>query len=248
MTKTINVWICGPYGKMGTELISTISGESDIHIAGVVSPEHVGMKCKTQSGELEVFASLEELASKCEKPDVVVDFTLASAAYENAIFSAKNSINFVSGTTGLNDQQRNEIIGEFEKSGANAIIASYFSVGAVLMMRFAAQASAHFSHAEIVEIHHTQKLDSPSGTAITTKNSMMDNANPDLKEIPIHSVRLPGAIAHQQILLSNVGEVLRIEHDANDRRCFMPGIVLAIRKVEDVQGVSFSIENLLFPS
>ena len=115
------------------------------------------------------------------------------------------------------------------------------------MMRFAAQASAHFTHAEIVEIHHTQKLDAPSGTAITTKNAMLENAGPELKEIPTHSVRLPGAIAHQQVYLSNVGEVLRIEHDANNRSCFMPGIILAIRQIQNAKGVSFSIENLLFP-
>jgi len=247
MTKNINVWICGPFGKMGTELRSAISNESDIHITGVVSPEHVGSKCETENGELEVFQSLEILSEKCEKPDVVVDFTQAGAAYENSLFSAKNGIDFVSGTTGLSIEQKENIISEFEKSGTNAIIASNFSVGAVLMMRFAEQASSHFSHAEIVEIHHTQKLDAPSGTAITTKDAMMGNANPNLVEIPIHSVRLPGSIAHQQVYLSNLGEVLRIEHDANDRRCFMPGIILAIRKVNTVEGISFSIENLLFP-
>ncbi len=246
MTK--NIWLCGPFGKMGTALRSAISVEDDINITGVVSPGHVGENINSVDGEFELCASLEELSNKCESPDVIVDFTKASAAYENAIYAGKNSIDFISGTTGLSEQQRQEIVQEFEASGAKAIIASNFSVGAVLMMRFAAQAAAHFSHSEIVEIHHAQKLDAPSGTAITTKEKMIENANQELSEIPIHSLRLPGAIAHQQVYFSNLGEVLRIEHDANDRRCFMPGIILSIREIDALQGVSFSIEKLLFPN
>lgn len=246
MANEISVWICGPFGKMGTEVRNAIANADDITLTGVVSPEHVGTTCEANGVNLEVFSSLEDLAQSTLKPDVIVDFTFAEVAYQNALYAAANKIDFVSGTTGLTQDQKNEIIYAFENSEANAIIASNFSVGAVLMMHFAQEASKHFSNAEIVEVHHTQKKDMPSGTALTTRNMMAENSQLNEDNIPIHSLRLTGAIAHQQVHFSSQGEVLRIEHDANDRTCFMPGIILAIRKVHRIQTVLFSIESLLF--
>lgn len=247
MNTQYTVWICGAFGKMGNTLRAAIEETDDIIITGVVSPEHLGQKCSTNGVELEVFESLEAISSTTSSPDVIVDFTFADVAYADALFAAEKGIHFVTGTTGLGETQKSEIITAYANSKAHAIIASNFSVGAVLMMHFAAQAAQYFTHAEIIEMHHTQKMDAPSGTAITTQTMMSEQSNMNASEIPIHSLRLPGAIAHQQVHLSSQGEILRIEHDANDRTCFMPGILLAIRNVKTIDGVSFSIEALLFP-
>lgn len=244
---SINVWLCGPFGKMGSQLRIAIEETDDISITALISPEHVGEKVEVKGLTLETFETLEAAKESVDIPDVIIDFTVAQAAYRNALFSASNGVNFVSGTTGLTEDQKQDIINAFEISNSNAIIASNFSVGAVLMMHFAAQAAKHFSHAEIVEIHHTQKKDAPSGTALTTQKMMVESSNFSPDDIPMHSLRLPGAIAHQQVHLSSQGEVLRIEHDANDRSCFMPGIILSAREVKNIDGVSFSIEPLLFP-
>lgn len=248
MSEQISVWICGPFGKMGTALREAIEQTPDIIVTGVVSPEHSGATCPIGGKDLKVFDSLVELSNDAPKPDVIVDFTFAQVAYEDALFSAENNIDFVTGTTGLDESQRKEIITAFSGSKANAILASNFSVGAVLMMHFASQAAKHFTHAEIVETHHTAKKDAPSGTAITTREMMIKGSSMQQQDILIHSLRLPGAIAHQQVHLSSFGEILRIEHDANDRSCFMPGIILAIRNVRNIDDVLFSIDSLLFPS
>ena len=232
---------------MGTEIRSAIEETDDITITGIVSPEHIGEKCESKGLALEAANSLEDLKSQCELPEVIVDFTIANAAYENALFAANHNVSFVSGTTGLSDEQKNTITQAFTKSLANAIIAPNFSVGVVLMMHFSAVAAKHFSHAEIIETHHIQKKDAPSGTALATQKMMTESSNLSETDIPIHSLRLPGAVAHQQVHLSSKGEILRIEHDANDRSCFMPGLILAIRKVNEVNNIQFSIEPLLFP-
>lgn len=245
---SIKVWLCGPFGKMGTELRSAIEEADDVILTGLISPEHAGEKAESKGQTLETFETLESAKEKNELPDVIVDFTVAEAAFTNALFAAQNNVHFVSGTTGLSSAQKQEVIKVFDNSKSNAIIASNFSVGAVLMMHFAAQAAKHFSHAEIVETHHTQKKDAPSGTAITTQSMMIESSDFSQDQIPIHSLRLPGAIAHQQVHLSSKGEILRIEHDANDRSCFMPGIILSIRQVDSVNNILFSIEPLLFPN
>lgn len=245
MDTQIKIWISGPYGKMGSALRSAIDDYDDIVITGLISPEHAGSKEESVNG-LEVVASLGEAATKGDLPDVIVDFTIANVAYNAALFAAQNNINFVSGTTGMTDEQKNKVKNAFDDSLANAIIASNFSVGAVLMMRFARQAAKHFTRVEITETHHTDKKDAPSGTSKTTRDMIIESSSLTLEDIPIHSLRLPGAIAHQQVHLSTEGEILRIEHDSNNRSCFMPGVILSIRKVKEVPGVLFTIEPLLF--
>lgn len=244
---TINVWLCGPFGKMGTELRSTIEETDDIVITGIISPDHAGEKCEFKGSALETSESLEVAKTITDLPDVIVDFTVAQAAYQNALFAAQNNVHFVSGTTGLTDDQKKDVSDAFKSSKSNAIIAPNFSVGVVLMMHFSAQAVKHFSHASIIETHHIQKKDAPSGTALATRDLMTQNSEFTTDDIEIHSLRLPGAIAHQQVHLSSKGEVLRIEHDANDRSCFMPGILLGVREIKNVKDILFSIEPLLFP-
>lgn len=248
MAKSYSVWICGPFGKMGSTLCDAIAESGDISVAGVVSPEHVGTDCIIGDETFPTYESLEVLSQNSEKPDVIVDFTVAEACYENALFASGNHINFVTGTTGLSDSQKEDIEKSCVKNSTKAIIASNFSVGAVLMMHYAADAARHFDNAEIVEIHHTRKKDAPSGTAISTQKMMVESSHLSESDIPLHSLRLSGAVAHQHVYLSSPGEILRIEHDANDRHCFMPGILMSIREVNNVDGVIYSIESLLFSS
>lgn len=246
----INIWINGAKGKMGSELISYLAESKNIIITGIISPEDSGTFIQVQGAALEFTNNLDTLKSKCVLPDVLVDFTNAQAAYDAALFCASNNIHFVSGTTGLVKEQKEQITEVFSESQTNAIIASNFSLGAVLMMELSAKAAPFFSEIEIIETHHTRKLDSPSGTALSTA-ALINDARKEAKvpsgEIPMHSLRLSGAIAHQQVHLSSPGEILRIEHDANDRKCFMPGVVLSIEKVSKIDNVLYSITPLLFP-
>jgi 4-hydroxy-tetrahydrodipicolinate reductase len=150
--------------------------------------------------------------------DVVVDFTTPAAALDNALACLSAGVHVVIGTTGFDPAPLRDA------RGANVLIAPNFAIGAVLMMRFAAEASRHMAKAEIIELHHYRKLDAPSGTAARTAE-LMDG------EVPIHSVRLPGLVAHQEVILGDVGQTLTIRHDSTDRTSFMPGVLLAVRRV-----------------
>ena len=245
----INIWINGAMGKMGTQLISFIKNHENILITGIISPSHAGQNVEVQNNKIKVAKDLVTLSETIELPDVIVDFTKADAGFEAAKFAAKNNIAFVSGTTGFTDGQKLEIDKAFSASSAKAIIAPNFSLGVVLMMEFSAKAAQFFADIEIVETHHKTKLDSPSGTAITTASMIKKSrrtAGAEEIEIPMHSLRLSGAVAHQKVYLSSPGEVFRIEHDANDRVCFMSGVVLSIEKVGSLKNVLYSIAPLIF--
>jgi 4-hydroxy-tetrahydrodipicolinate reductase len=159
-------------------------------------------------------------------PDVMVDFTLPGTAVANARAAVAAGVHVVVGTTGF---ELDELRG-LPDSSANIFIAPNFALGAALMMKFAAEAARHMQRAEIIELHHDRKLDKPSGTAARTATLMADAA-PGLPEVPIHSVRLPGLVAHQEVILGDVGQTLTIRHDSIDRQSFMPGVLLAVRRV-----------------
>jgi 4-hydroxy-tetrahydrodipicolinate reductase len=151
-------------------------------------------------------------------PDVLVDFTIPSTVLANAREAIAAGVHVVIGTTGFDIEELREL------SGANAFVAPNFAIGAVLMMQFAAQAAKHMAKAEIIELHHDSKVDAPSGTAARTAELMGG-------DVPIHSVRLPGLVAHQEVILGDLGQTLSIRHDSTDRESFMPGVLLAIRRV-----------------
>jgi 4-hydroxy-tetrahydrodipicolinate reductase len=155
-----------------------------------------------------------------QRPDVLVDFTLPTTAVANAREAVAAGVHVVIGTTGFDPAQLADLSG----AGANVFIAPNFAIGAVLMMQFAVQAARHMARAEIIELHHDGKVDAPSGTAARTAELMGG-------DVPIHSVRLPGLVAHQEVILGDVGQTLTIRHDSIDRRSFMPGVLLAIRQV-----------------
>lgn len=195
--------------------------------------------------------------------EVAVDFTTPDAVLDNIRFCLDNSIHAVVGTTGLSVSDRDEIATWANRAKSNVFIAPNFAIGAVLMMDFAARATPHFETAEIIERHHERKLDAPSGTALRTAelmNSARDGTwktpegsnetlqgsrGGDASGIRIHSVRVPGSVAHQEVILGTAGETLTIRHDSLDRASFMPGVLLAVKRVGDTPGLTVGLENLL---
>jgi 4-hydroxy-tetrahydrodipicolinate reductase len=193
----------------------------------------------TEAADMELVARADPalgtslVEALAERPDVLVDFTVPSTAVENARQAVAEGVHVVIGTTGFDPAALSGL------SGANVFIAPNFAIGAVLMMQFAQQAAQHMAKAEIIELHHDAKLDKPSGTAARTAELMGGG-------VPIHSVRLPGLVAHQEVILGDVGQTLTIRHDSLDRRSFMPGVLLAIRGVGELEtSPTVGLENLL---
>jgi 4-hydroxy-tetrahydrodipicolinate reductase len=159
-------------------------------------------------------------------PDVLVDFTVPDSALANASRALAGGVHVVIGTTGFDPAELERPPG----SAANVFVAPNFAIGAVLMMQFAVQAARHMAKAEVIELHHDRKVDAPSGTAARTA-ALIAGAAPELGEVPIHSVRLPGLVAHQEVIFGDLGQTLTIRHDSIDRESFMPGVLLAVRRV-----------------
>jgi len=197
----IDVAVSGAAGRMGQAVCEAVQAADDLDLVARADPS-LG----------------RDLAEVLGDADVVVDFTTPEAAPHNVRQCLAEGVHVVVGTTGWD---LDEIEG---LTGANVFVAPNFAIGAVLMMQFAAEASRHMAKAEIVELHHDRKLDAPSGTAARTA-ALMEG------EVPIHSVRLPGLVAHHEVVLGDVGQTLTIRHDSLDRSSFMPGVLLAVRKV-----------------
>jgi 4-hydroxy-tetrahydrodipicolinate reductase len=206
---------------------------------------------------------LHELLTR-EKPDVCVDFTHPDAVFGNAMAMIQAGCRPVIGTTGLSQAQLAELDAALRAKGLGGMVVPNFAIGAVLMMKFAQEAAKYFDHAEIIELHHNKKADAPSGTAIKTAELMRQSqsqfgpTNAPEKEtitgargaagpadIHIHSVRLPGYIAHQEVILGGPGQILTIRHDSMDRACFMPGVALACKKVLGLTGLVYGLEHIL---
>ncbi|MEA2229695.1 MAG: 4-hydroxy-tetrahydrodipicolinate reductase [Solirubrobacteraceae bacterium] len=203
----IRVGVAGAAGRVGTAVCEAVEAADDLQLAGRADPA--------------LGVALTDILGDC---DVVVDFTTPDTALENARACVRAGVHAVIGTTGWDPTPLREF---GPHPPANVFIAPNFAIGAVLMMRFAAEASKYMAKAEIIELHRDGKLDAPSGTAARTAE-LMDG------EVPIHSVRLPGLVAHQEVILGDVGQTLTIRHDSTDRTSFMPGVLLAIRRVGDL--------------
>lgn len=183
------------------------------------------------------------LVDALTRADVVVDFTRPDTALTNALACLEADVHVVIGTTGFELEPLRARAAE-GRDGANVFVAPNFAIGAVLMMRFAAEAARHMAKAEIIELHHDRKLDAPSGTAARTAALMA--AASGGAEPAIHSVRLPGLVAHQEVILGDVGQTLTIRHDSSDRESFMPGVLLAVRRVAALpERVTVGLEQLL---
>jgi 4-hydroxy-tetrahydrodipicolinate reductase len=207
-------------------------------------------KTARQDSEVELVAELGrgDLLDRLQEKgaEVAVDFTTPEAVKGNVLWLIERGIHAVVGTSGLTEADLEELEAAAQGGRANVFIAPNFAVGAVLMMRFAAEAAPYFQAAEIVERHRAAKLDKPSGTSLRT-SALMGSARtaPWLKPVEIHSLRLPGSVAHQEVLLGAPGETLTIRHDSIDRTCFMPGVMLAVKKVQELRGVTVGLEHLL---
>ncbi len=261
----IHVLVNGAAGRMGSEVVRALAEEDDLQLTGAVDPTHCGEDAGAAAGlvpnGVTISATLEE-AFSVSKPDVVVDFTSPAVIFENAKRVLEAGVHMVIGTTGLTPEQREALRLVADKSGAHALIAPNFSLGAVLMMEICEKVAKYLPDAEIIELHHNKKYDAPSGTAKLTAEKM---AQARLKEpeedktvesiagargakcngISIHSIRLPGYVAHQEVLFGGCGEILTIRHDSLDRKSFMPGVMLACRKVVSTDGVVYGLEHYL---
>ena len=248
----IKVAVCGANGRMGKEVCQAVLHDNMTELAAKIDI----------CGD-DVYSSIEQ-ANKEKEIDVLVDFTQPSSIFENAKFCLNNGIKIVIGTTGLTDDQIAELKELSQKNNTGCLIAPNFSTGAVLMMMFAQMAAKYFDNAEIIELHHNQKKDAPSGTAIKTalmmsqaKESFKNGNTPETEtikgarggtsysDIQIHSVRMPGFMASQEVLFGSGGQVLKIRHDSTDRKCYMDGVLLAVKHVFDKNDFVFGLENLL---
>jgi len=213
----IRVAVAGAAGRMGQAVVAAVQDAEDMELTGRADPA--------------LDTTLDDVLADA---DVVVDFTRPDTALANALACVEAGVHVVIGTTGFDIEPLREA------RGANVFLAPNFAISAVLMMRFATEASKHMAKAEIIELHHDGKLDAPSGTAARTAQ-LMDG------DVPIHSVRLPGLVAHQEVILGDVGQSLTIRQDSYTRESFMPGVLLAVRRVGELDCTPvIGLEHLLF--
>ena len=265
MSSTIKVAVFGAGGKVGSTVCRTVVEEDDLELVAAVDPQMAGLDLRQAIGldvpGLQVSRSADAIAES--GADVAVDFTHLAAARENVRWCGENGVHAVVGTTGFTDEDFASFGKLFDESESNCLIAPNFAIGAVLMMRFAEMAAPFFESAEIIELHHDQKLDAPSGTAMKTLERMAA-ASDDWVDDPtqtvvvkgargaagpggihVHSVRLRGLVAHQEVLLGTTGQSLTIRHDSYDRTSFMPGVLLAVRSIADHPGLTVGLDALL---
>jgi 4-hydroxy-tetrahydrodipicolinate reductase len=224
----ISVAVAGAAGRMGQTVCAAVEGAPDMELVGRADP-----------------ALGTTLTEVLDAADVVVDFTRPDTALANALACIACGVHVVIGTTGFDQGPLAEARPAPGRPAANVLIAPNFAIGAVLMMRFAEQAAIHMQKAEIIELHHDGKLDAPSGTAARTAELMAAATGGPAP--PIHSVRLPGLVAHQEVILGDLGQTLTIRHDTINRESFMPGVLLAIRRVGTLEhSPVVGLEQLLF--
>ncbi|MEM8778900.1 MAG: 4-hydroxy-tetrahydrodipicolinate reductase [Cyanobacteria bacterium P01_G01_bin.49] len=269
----IPVVVNGAAGKMGREVIKAVSQAEDMILVGAVdrNPNYRGRDVGEVAGcgplEVPIIDDLQSilvLATQEKVQGVMVDFTHPDGVYENVRAAIAYGVRPVVGTTGLTDKQLQDL-GEFaEKASTGCLIIPNFSIGMVLLQQAAVQASQYFDHVEIIELHHNQKADAPSGTAIKTAQMLSGLGKtynpPSVEEsetvtgargglvadnIRIHSVRLPGLIAHQEMIFGAQGQTYTLLHDTSDRSCYMAGVLLSIRQVTQLQSLVYGLEKIL---
>ncbi|MBQ6296817.1 MAG: 4-hydroxy-tetrahydrodipicolinate reductase [Selenomonadaceae bacterium] len=252
----IRVLVNGALGRMGRTVVAAVKADSELELVGAVDAfegEVDGTKVETNL----------DAALKKFSPDVMVDFTRPNVVFDNVMTALANKVSPVVGTTGLSDDDKEKIRAAAEANDTPAFIAPNFALGAVLMMLTAQRIAKYMPDVEIIELHHDKKLDAPSGTAELTAKLISEvrpshkQGHPDEEErlphargadfdgIKIHSVRLPGYVAHQEVIFGGIGQTLTIRHDSTGRDSFMPGVVLACKKVRNLRGLTVGLDKLL---
>lgn len=261
----IKVLVSGACGRMGQAVVKAVMEDPELQLAGAVD-----IKAGADAGEMAgmgksgVIVS-DNLAKAIDavKPEVMVDFTRPDVVYENAVLAVKKGVSPVIGTTGLSDEAKADLEALAKENNTPVFIAPNFAIGAVLMMLMARQAAKYMPDVEIIELHHDRKLDAPSGTALQTAAMIAEvraahqQGHPEEKEktagarganvegMHIHSVRLPGYVAHQEVIFGGLGQTLTIRHDSLNRESFMPGVCLACKKVRSLNGLVVGLDKLM---
>ncbi len=249
----IDVLVTGAAGKMGALSAHTIAAQDDLHLVALVDP-----KGADAVGDAPCFTGVEQ-ALALTSPQAALEFSVPAAVFDNTRRLLEAGVPTVVGTTGLLDDQVGVLSEAAEAAGVGLVIVPNFALGAVLLMRFAAEAARYFEHAEIIELHEAGKLDAPSGTSLRTARLMAEAPGSVLRDLPgdqpsrglaadhvhIHSLRLSGVVAHQEVLFGGDDEVLTLRHDSQSRRSFMNGVLLALRRVPGIKGTVVGLENLL---
>jgi 4-hydroxy-tetrahydrodipicolinate reductase len=263
----IKVAIAGARGKMGTEAVHTVMKHESMELVAAYDYKEVGATLSVLEQfpahyQTPIYTDFEKLVADT-KPDVLVDLTNPHFVYKHTKQALLNNVRPVVGTTGFTDEQLQELTNIAKEKQIGCIIAPNFAIGAILMMKFAKEAAKYFSDIEIIEMHHDQKLDAPSGTGLKTAQMMSEvrdekiQGHPSEKEthegarganyegMRIHSVRLPGLVAHQQVLFGGQGELLTIRHDSFNRGSFMGGVAFCIEEVMKQQQLIYGLENII---
>ena len=269
----IPVVVNGAAGKMGREVIKAVAEAPDMTLLGAIdrNPEYFGQDAGELAGieplEVPITNDLESMlafAAQQKEIGVMVDFTHPKTVYDNVRSAIAYGVKPVVGTTGLSPEKLQNLAEFADKASTGCLIIPNFSIGMVLLQQAAVQASQYFDHVEIIELHHNQKADAPSGTAIQTAQLLAELGKtfnpPQVEEseklagargstadegIRIHSIRLPGLIAHQEVIFGAAGQVYTLRHDTSDRACYMPGVLLAIRKVLQLKSLVYGLEKIL---
>lgn len=269
----IPVVVNGACGKMGREVIKAVSQAEDMTLIGAIerNPQYIGQDIGEVIGcgplEIPVLNDLQAnlvLATQEKVQGVMVDFTHPDSVYENVRSAIAYGVRPVVGTTGMSPEQIQDLADFAEKASTGCLLIPNFSIGMVLLQQAAVQASKYFDHVEIIELHHNQKADAPSGTAVQTAQLLAElgkTFNPAVvketeklpgargsvaeENIRIHSIRLPGLIAHQEVIFGAPGQIYTLRHDTSDRSCYMPGVLLAIRKVTQLKSLVYGLEKIL---
>jgi 4-hydroxy-tetrahydrodipicolinate reductase len=228
------VAVAGALGRMGRLTVETVRNSPDMH--------YVGGFARLAEPREEIYSDVDELFTGA-KPDVLVDFTPRPVSQHLARTAIEHGVIPIVGSSEWNDAEREEIAALCDASSMGALIVPNFAIGAVLMMRFAEQAARFFPTIEIVELHRAEKRDKPSGTAAATAARIKANGGP--ADVPIHSVRLQGLLAHQEVLCGGAGELLTIRHDSLSRESFAAGILFAIRNVRDLKGLHVGLDRII---
>ncbi len=261
--KPIKVVVRGAFGRMGQETVNALCRETGIQLVGAIEIQvsEDSLALPDASGTIPLSSDLNSILTSCQ-PDVMVDFTLAPAIMPAVQIATEKGVNLVIGTTGLTAEDLAEIDRLAKANQVGAVVAPNFTIGAVLMIHLAKIAARYFDYAEIIEMHHHMKADAPSGTALSTAKAMVEARgepfqSPQQKAetlpsrgekvdgVTLHSVRLPGLMAHQEVLLGGPGQTLSIRHDTIGRECYMPGVILAIKEVVNHKGLVYGLDTLL---